>query len=379
MSKPTLTVAMIGYQFMGMAHSNAYRQVGRYFDLPCEVRMKTLVGRREDRVRAAADRFGWEGFATDYRAAIDDPEVDIIDIGTPQDSHAEIGIAAAKAGKVVFCEKPMARNLAEAEQFIEAVRASGRPSLIWHNYRRVPAIALAHQILQRGDLGEIRHWRATYLQDWLVNPQAPRGWHLQKEIAGSGSLGDIGVHITDLAQHLIGPVARVTGFLKTITKERPLPGSGEMAPVDVDDVAMWLAEFANGVTGTFEATRFATGRKNYNRFEVNGSKGSLAFNLERFNELEVYFEDGPAETRGWRTIQATDGCHPFMSAYWPAGHVIGYEHTFINTLKDALTNLTLGQSISPSLEDGLRNQRVLDAVERSAASRTWIEVDSGPT
>ncbi len=375
MSKPTFTVAMIGYQFMGMAHSNAYRQVGRYFDLPCEVRMKTLVGRREDRVRAAADRFGWEGYATDYRAAIDDPEVDIIDIGTPQDSHAEIGIAAAQAGKVVFCEKPMARNLAEAERFIEAVRASGRPSLIWHNYRRVPAIALAHQILQRGELGEIRHWRATYLQDWLVNPQAPRGWHLQKSIAGSGSLGDIGVHITDLAQHLIGPVARVTGFLKTITKERPLPGSDEMAPVDVDDVAMWLAEFANGVTGTFEATRFATGRKNYNRFEVNGSKGSLAFNLERFNELEVYFEDGPVETRGWRTIQATDGCHPFMSAYWPAGHVIGYEHTFINTLRDAFTCLANGQPISPSLEDGLQNQRVLDAVERSAASRTWIDVD----
>jgi predicted dehydrogenase len=384
MPKPTLTVALIGYQFMGKAHSNAYRQAGRFFDLPMEIRMKTICGRTEPAVREAADRFGWEGHATDWRAVVADPEVDVVDVSTPGDSHAEIACAAADAGKVVFCEKPIGNTLAEAEAIRDAVARSGRPGGVFHNYRKAPAVALAKKWIDEGRLGRIYHWRGVYLQDWIADPRFPLVWRLEREKAGSGSLGDIGSHIIDLSRHLVGEIVEVSGALETFVKERPLVGavddrlgataSGETGAVTVDDAAVWLARFENGALGTFEATRFAVGRKNHNRFEVNGEHGSIAFNLERMNELEYFDAREESGGQGFRLVQATEAHHPYAGNYWPVGHIIGYEHTFVNWVADAVTAVHEGRPICPSIEDGYRNQRVLDAVERSAASRSWAAV-----
>lgn len=383
-SKPVLGVALVGYQFMGKAHSNAYRQVARYFETPYTIRMKTLVGRTEAKVREAAATYGWEGYATDWRQVLEDPEIDIVDVSTPGRSHCEIVCAAAAAGKMVFCEKPIANTLEEAERMREAVQRSGRPSAVFHNYRKCPAVALAHRMIRDGDLGRIYHIRAQYLQDWIADPNFPLVWRLRKEEAGSGALGDIGSHIIDLARHLVGEFASVVGMTETFVRERPLPGaiddklgataSSERGEVTVDDAAAWLARFDNGALGTFEATRFAVGRKNANRFEINGEKGSLAFDLERMNELEYYRVDDPEDRRGFRTILATEPCHPYAGHYWPVGHIIGYEHTFVNLVADALEAIHRGESPSPNIEDGYQNQRVLDAVERSAASGQWVRL-----
>ena len=380
----TLNVGLIGYQFMGRAHSNAYRQVGRYFDLPVVVRMKTICGRHEGAVREAAEKLGWEGYATDWRQVIDDPEIDIVDVSTPGDSHCEISIAAAKAGKAVFCEKPLANTLAEAEQMAAAVREAGVPNAIFHNYRKSPAVALAKQLIDEGRLGMIHHVRAVYLQDWIADPNFPLVWRLQKEKAGSGAHGDINAHIIDLARFLVGEFAEVSGMMHTFVKQRPLAGVADgglgasaqpqMGEVTVDDAAAFLARFKNGAIGTFEATRFAVGRKNHNRIEVNGSKGSLVFNQERMNELEFFDNSEGAQTAGFRVIQATEGVHPYAGRFWPPGHIIGYEHTFIDLIADAITAMSEGKSISPNFEDGLQNQRVLDAVERSAESRSWVSL-----
>jgi predicted dehydrogenase len=383
-TKPSLTVALVGYQFMGKAHSNAYRQANRFFELPYQVRMKTLVGRTEDAVRRAAETYGWEGHATDWRSVLDDPEVDVVDVSTPGDSHCEIACAAAEAGKIVWCEKPIANTLAEAEKMAEAVRRSGRPSLVFHNYRRAPAVALAKRMIDEGRLGRIYHFRGVYLQDWIADPAFPLVWRLQKEKAGSGALGDIASHVIDLARHLIGEFAEVSGALETFVKQRPLAtavdaslgaqGSHETGDVTVDDAAAAIVRFQNGALGTIEASRFAVGRKNHNRFEINGSKGSLVFNLERMNELEFYDENDPHDAQGFRLIQATEGHHPYAGHYWPVGHIIGYEHTFVNTVADAVVALHHGERVRPDMEDGLANQRVLDAFERSAASRAWVTV-----
>lgn len=379
-----LNVGLIGYQFMGKAHSNAYRQVGRFFDLPYEVGMRTLCGRTEGAVRAAADKFGWERVETDWRSVIDDPEIHIVDVSTPGDSHCEIAVAAAQAGKIVFCEKPIGNTLDEAETMRDAVAKAGVPNAVFHNYRKAPAVALAKQLIEEGKLGTLHHIRATYLQDWIADPNFPLVWRLEKEKAGSGSLGDIGAHIIDLARMLVGEFAEVSGLTHTFVTRRPLPGaiddrlgaaaSSEMGDVTVDDAALFLARFQNGVIGTFEATRFAVGRKNYNRFEINGSKGSLVFNLERMNELEFFDNTVPENARGFSVIQATEGVHPYAGHYWPVGHIIGYEHTFVNLVADALTAIQEGKPISPNFEDGYQNQRVLDAVERSAHSKAWVSL-----
>jgi len=384
MSKPTLTVGLIGYQFMGKAHSNAYRQVGRFFDLPVDVRMKTVCGRNETAVSKAAGQLGWEGYETDYRKVLDDPEIDIVDVSTPGDSHREIAVAAAKAGKIVFCEKPIGNTLADAQEIYDAVKAGGRPSAVFHNYRKAPAVALAKQMIASGQLGRIYHIRACYLQDWIADPKFPLVWRLQKEKAGSGAHGDIASHIIDLGRHLLGEFDSVSGLLHTFIKERPLAGeiddrlgaaaSSEMGQVTVDDASLFLAKFKSGAIGTFEATRFAVGRKNHNRFEINGEKGSVVFNLERMNELEYYNNDDPAANHGFRLIQATDGVHPYAGHYWPVGHIIGYEHTFINLVADAVTAVAEGKNPSPDIEDGLKNQIVLDAVERSHASGGWVSI-----
>src|SRR5215207_6104080 len=353
-----LNVAMIGHRFMGKAHSNAWRQVARFFETPFEPVMQVLCGRDPLETERAAARLGWAESSTSWRETVVRPDIDVVDICTPGDSHADIAVAAALSGKHVLCEKPLATTLPEAQRMLAAVTA---------------AVALSKRIIEEGGLGRVHHFRGVYLQDWIVDPQFPRVWRLEKSKAGSGALGDIASHSIDLARHLVGEIEEVAGHLETFVKERPLqPGSDELAPVDVDDAALSLLKFEGGAVGTVEATRFALGRRNYNRFEVNGSGGSLAFNLERMNELELYFEEGPES--GFRTVQVTDAQHPYMQGWWPPGHIIGYEHTFTHTVLDFLLAIDEGRTPSPSFEDGVRNQKVLDAVERAAASRRWEKV-----
>ena len=368
-----LNIAMIGYRFMGKAHSNAWRQVSRFFDVPCEPMMKVICGRNEPDVKKAAHAYGWEQSATDWEEVVSRDDIDVVDICTPGDTHLPIAVAAARAKKVVFCEKPLANTLGDAERMLDAVQTNGVIHMLCHNYRRAPAVALARQIIKEGRIGQIYHYRGTYLQDWLVNPDFPRLWRLEKAKAGSGALGDIASHSIDLARHLVGEIAEVSGLLKTFIAERPArAGSREMAPVDVDDAALALVRFENGAVGMIEGSRFAAGRKNYNRFEINGSKGSLVFNLERMNELELYLEEGPES--GFRTIIVTDAKHPYVSAWWPRGHIIGYEHTFTHTVLDLLRAIAEQKIPSPNFADGVRNQRVLDAIERASESKAWEKV-----
>ena len=384
MSKPVLNVGLIGYQFMGKAHSNAYRQANHFFDLPAEINMHTICGRNEAAVSKAAQTFGWKNYETDWRKVIANPEIDIIDVSTPGNTHAEIAIAAAKAGKAVWCEKPIGNTLQEAKDMLDAVLAAKVPHAVFHNYRKAPAVALVKRMIEEGKLGTIYHWRAVYLQDWIADPYFPLVWRLQKEVAGSGTHGDINAHIIDLARHLVGEFDEVCGMLHTFIKQRPLAGeiddklgakaSTQMGEVTVDDAAMFLARFKNGALGTFEATRFAVGRKNKNSFEINGSKGSVVFNLEKMNELEYYNNDDPSDYHGFRLIQATEATHPYAGHYWPVGHIIGYEHTFVNLVADAVTNMVNKTKISPDFVDGYENQRVLDAVEQSHEMRTWVKL-----
>lgn len=364
-----LNVAMIGYQFMGRAHSNAWRQVGRFFDTPIEPVMKVLCGRNAEAVGEAAGKLGWEETSTSWEDVVSRDDVDAIDICTPGDSHMPIALAAARAGKAILCEKPLANTADEAEQMLAAAEAAGVPHMLCHNYRRAPAVTLAKRLIDEGRLGRIHHYRGTYLQDWIVDPDFPRVWRLEKAKAGSGALGDIGSHSLDLARYLVGEISEVSGLLETFVKERPLEDGSGRGTVDVDDAALALVRFENGAVGSIEGTRFAPGRKNYNRFEINGSTGSLAFDLERMNELEVYEENGPDS--GFRTILATDAAHPYVDAWWPPGHILGYEHTFTHTVLDFLHAVHQEAPAAPSFVDGVKNQRVLDAIERSAASRTW--------
>jgi predicted dehydrogenase len=385
MAKKQINVALIGYQFMGKAHSNAYRQVGRYFDLPVEPVMKVLCGRNESKVKLAQEQFGWQEYATNWEDVIARPDIDLIDIGTPNDTHAQISVAALKAGKHVLCEKPLATNMDDAKKSYETAKASGLVNGICHNYRKAPAIAFAAQLVREGRLGKIRHFRGTYLQDWIIDPNVPLVWRLDKNIAGSGSHGDLNAHLIDTARFVIGTeFAEVTGLSETYIKKRPLladtegglagfKASEELGDVTVDDVTAFLARFENGATGTFEATRLAPGRKNYNRWEINGEKGSLAFNLERMNEFEIYLTDDPQGVQGFHLVQATESFMPYMSAYWPVAHIIGYEHTFVNMIKDFLEAIGGGQPFTPDFLDGLKNQAVLDAVDRSCESRQWTQ------
>ncbi|MCI0432754.1 MAG: Gfo/Idh/MocA family oxidoreductase [Gemmatimonadetes bacterium] len=372
-----VNVAMIGYAFMGRAHSNAYRQVVPFFAPRYRPRMRVLCGRDRASAEAAAAQLGWEEVVTDWRDVVGRHDIQLVDICTPGDSHAEIAIAAARAGKAVFCEKPLANTLADAESMLGAVREHGVPNMVCHNYRRVPAVVLAKQLIDAGHIGEIRHFRGTYLQDWIVDPAFPLVWRLRREMAGSGALGDIGSHSIDLARYLVGEITAVAGLLETFVRERPLPEDpSRRGTVTVDDAAISLVRFANGAIGTIEATRMAPGRKNHNRFEINGSLGSIAFDLERLNELEVFYRDDPVGEQGFRTISVTDPLHPYTGRWWPPGHIIGYEHTFTHTVYDLLEALAGGRNPHPDFEDGVRNQRVLDAIERAAAAKSWIEIQA---
>ena len=371
-----LNVALIGYAFMGRAHSNAYRQVGRFFTPKHLPRMKVLCGRTPAGVKAAAAQLGWEETATDWREVVARKDIDIVDIATPGESHAEIAIAAARAGKIVFCEKPLANTIADARRMLAAVERAGVIHMICHNYRRAPAVMLARQLIEEGRLGRLYHFRGTYLQDWVADPAVPLYWRLRKEAAGTGALGDIASHSLDLGRFLVGEISEVTAALETFVKQRPLPDNPKKkGRVTVDDASASVVRFANGALGTIEASRFATGRKNYNRFEINGSKGSVAFNLERMNELEVYLTEDDRRVQGFHTVMVTDGAvHPYFSHWWPDGHIIGYEHTFIHTVYDLLEAIATDTVPTPNFDDGVRNQQVLDAMEKAAATRRWVRI-----
>jgi predicted dehydrogenase len=367
----TVGVGMIGYAFMGRVHSQAWRSVGAFFDLPLVPRMAVLAGRSEEHTAAAAARLGWADTETDWRELVKRDDVQIVDICTPGDSHAEIAIAALAAGKHVLCEKPLANSVAEAEAMVRAAASSAGKSMVAFNYRRVPAVALARRYVEEGRLGEIRHVRAQYLQDWIVDPAAPLVWRLQKDKAGSGALGDIGAHIIDTAQFITGQnIVGVSALTETFVKERPVSsGSSETGPVTVDDAALFIGRLTGGAVASFEATRFATGRKNALRIELNGSNGSLAFDFEAMNELWVSEGDS-----GFKRILVTEADHPYAGAWWPPGHGLGYEHTFTHEVKDFLEAIAQGSDPAPSFADGLRVQRVLAAVERSAADSSRFTV-----
>ena len=367
-------VGLVGYGFMGKVHSNAYRQVGRFFEVDPTPRMRAICGRDEEAVRQAAGSLGWEGYETDYHRLVERSDIELIDVSTPGSSHRDITLAALEAGKHVLCEKPLANTLEEAREMVEAAHRAGTVNMVNFNYRRVPAVAFAKQLIEEGSLGEIRHWRAVYLQNIALDPELPLIWRFRKEEAGSGALGDLGAHLVDLAHYLVGPIAGVVGTTKTFIEERPLEGGAEgTGEVTVDDATTFLASFENGAMGTFEATRLAPGRKNRNSFEINGSKGSVVFDLERMNELEVCFAEDAAEVGGFRTVLVTEPGHPYMEAWWPAGHIIGYEHTFTHAVKDLLDSIKAGESPMPTFEDGYRCQAVLDAVEKSKESGSWTE------
>ncbi|MDG4764894.1 Gfo/Idh/MocA family oxidoreductase [Solwaraspora sp. WMMD406] len=395
-----LRVGMIGYAFMGAAHSQAWRTVNRVYDLPSRVRMAAVCGRDEAQVAQAADRLGWESHTTDWRALVARDDIDVIDICTPGDSHAEIAIAALAAGKHVLCEKPLANTVAEAEQMTaaaESARASGVRSMCGFNYRRVPAVTLMRQLVDAGRIGTIRHIRAVYLQDWIVDPEFPLVWRLQKDKAGSGSLGDIGAHIIDATQYVTGQrITTVSGLTETFVTHRPLPAGssgltaaaggggadgGEPATgeVTVDDAALFMARLDGGAIANYEATRFATGRKNGLRIEINGSLGSVAFDFERMNELEFYDATRPGVEQGFSRIIVTEPDHPYLSAWWPPGHGIGYEHSFTHEVRDFVEAVATGIDPTPSFADALQVQRVLDAVERSAGVGQWTTVESALT
>ena len=378
--KPPLRIGMVGYAFMGAAHSQGWRTAGRVFDLPLSPELAVICGRDADAVRAAAGRYGWAETETDWRALVERDDVDLVDICTPGDSHAEIALAALAAGKHVLCEKPLANTVEEAEAMAraaEAAAAHGRLAMVGFNYRRVPATALARRMVAEGRIGRLRHVRVAYLQDWLVDPEFPLTWRLRREQAGSGSLGDLGAHIVDLAQYLAGErLAGVSALTETFVRERPLPsapssglaavstaGTGQ---VTVDDAALFTGRFTSGALASFEATRYATGRKNALRIELNGERGSLAFDLERLNELEYHDGTEPGTHAGFRRILVTESDHPYLEGWWPPGHGLGYEHTFVHQARDLVHAVAEGRGPEPSFADGLQVQRVLAAVEESA-------------
>ncbi|WP_332602823.1 Gfo/Idh/MocA family protein [Arthrobacter sp. S2(2024)] len=394
-AKP-LRVGMVGYAFMGAAHSHAWRTAPRFFDLPLDPQLTALCGRNDDGVRAAAGKLGWGSVETDWRRLLERDDIDLIDICTPGNTHAEIAIAALEAGKHVLCEKPLANSVAEAERMTEAAQAAaerGVFSMCGFSYRRTPALALAKRMVEEGRLGTIRHVRAQYLQDWLSDENAPMTWRLDKSKSGSGSLGDIGAHSIDAAQWVTGQqITGVSALLETFVHERPLAGDlvglgghgdvGADAPrgaVTVDDAAIFTARFDGGATsagavGVFEATRFALGRKNAMRLEVNGTKASLAFDFEEMNVLSFY-DAAESPDAGFRRIFVTEPEHPYVGNWWPTGHGLGYEHGFTHQVVDLVTAIGAGEQPSPSFADALQVQKVLAAVEGSAAeSSRWQEV-----
>ncbi|QKW34546.1 Gfo/Idh/MocA family oxidoreductase [Actinomadura sp. NAK00032] len=374
----TVGVGMVGHAFMGRAHSQAWRSVGPFFGPPLTPVMTALAGRSADRARAAAATLGWASVETDWKELLRRDDVQLVDICTPGDMHAEIAVAALEAGKHVLCEKPLANSVAEAEAMAAAAdraRERGIRSMVGFNYRRVPAVTLARRLVDEGRVGTVRHVRAQYLQDWLADPASPFTWRMDRDKAGSGALGDIGAHIIDTAQFITGQsLVGVSALTDTFVPERPVPGGGT-ARVTVDDAALFIGRTDGGALASFEATRFATGRKNSLRIEVSGSAGALSFDLESLNELWFYDRAEDDATAGFRRIVVTEPVHPYAGHWWPPGHMLGYEHTFTHQMADLLTAIADGTDPRPSFADGLQVQRVLAAVAGSAASRRWVDVE----
>lgn len=377
-----LRIGMVGYGFMGRAHSNAYHRVNQFFDVAYRPVLKAVAARSRESLEAFAARWGWERAETDWRKLIESPDIDAIDICSPNNTHHEIVMAAAAAGKIILCEKPLAMNLAQAREMTQAVEKSGKPNMVWFNYRRVPAITLARQIIEEGKLGKIFHYRATYLQDWTISAKVPVGgaatWRLDKDVAGAGVSGDLSTHNIDTALWLNGAMASVCGMTEIFIRDRARP-DGTPAKVELDDVCTFLARFANGSNGTFEATRYARGRKNKNSFEINGALGSLYFDLEDMHQLQYFNHEEPSHVQGWRTILVTGAEHPYMANWWVPGCVIGYEHTFVNALADFLKCLEKNERARPDFQDALETQAVAEAVLQSARLEKWVAINFSQT
>lgn len=383
-----LNIALLGHGFMGKAHSYALMATPFFFQTGIEPVRKVVWGPVDGPAREAARAFGFEEYSTDWRATLRRPDIDAVHIVTPVSAHAEMAIAAAEAGKHIFCEKPFTLSVEEAERTVAAVRRAGVKHMLGFNYRRVPAIGLAKQLIASGRLGTIYHYRGVYLQDWIMDPKFPRIWKLTRAMAGGGPHFDLNSHLIDLALYLVGKIRRVIGMEETFIRERPAEapperlstmltaeaGSTVMEPVDVDDATAFLARFDNGAIGTFEATRFAAGRRNHNRIEVNGSKGTVYFDLEDMNRLEYFNADDPRDVPGFRSIQATESCHPYIDRWWPPGHGIGYQNTFVNEFADFFQAIAEDRRPEPGFEAGLENQKVLEAVTRSIAAERWAEI-----
>ena len=370
--KDTIAIGMIGAKFMGKAHTNAYRQATYFFDPPVKPRLMVVCA-LEPTLDKFAKRWGWERTTADWRQVIEDPEVDLVEICSPNNTHHDIAIAAFEAGKMVVCEKPLAMNGEEARRMTAAARRSGKTNLVSFNYRRVPAVAFARQLIDEGRIGRVYHFRALYLQDWTMDPAVPLVWRMDKQVAGSGVTGDLLAHIVDLSNYLAGDIEAVAGTSRIFIEERERLEGGR-AKVEIEDAAIFVARYANGAIGHFEATRFANGRKNGNTFEVNGEHGSLYFNLEDMSRLWYFDSRDPKHVQGWREMAVWEECHPYMKNWWVPGCAIGYEHTFANQAADLLNAIAQGKPIKPDFEDGLKCQLVLDAVLEACSSDRWVEV-----
>lgn len=375
-----LNIGLVGYGFMGRTHSNAYRSVRNFFDVPYEPVLKAVCARNPERAQAFAETWGYESTESDWRSLVKRGDIDLIDIASPNDTHAEIAVAAAEAGKMVLCEKPLGRNAAEAKAMVDAVEKAGVSNMVWYNYRRVPAVVLAKQLIDEGRLGRIFHYRAKFLQDWTISQDLPQGgeglWRLDAGVAGSGVTGDLLAHCIDTALWLNGPIQRVTAMTETFIKERKHTLTGKVQKVGIDDASAFLARFDNGSLATFEATRYARGHKALYTLEINGEHASILWDLHDLHRLQFFDHGDEGRLRGWRSIHVTDGDHPYMKHWWVPGLQIGYEHTFIHQVADFLQGISEGQSPSPTFRDGLAADYVTDAVLKSARTGRWEEVEA---
>jgi myo-inositol 2-dehydrogenase/D-chiro-inositol 1-dehydrogenase len=379
-AKERLNIGLVGYGFMGRTHSNAFLQAGRFFDAPYVPVLKAVCARNSDRVKPFADNWGYESVETDWRELVARKDIDLIDIASPNDTHAEIAIAAAKAGKIVLSEKPLGRNAAEAEAMTNAVESARVPNMVWYNYRRVPAVALLKKLIDEGRLGRIFHYRAKFLQDWTISRDLPQGgeglWRLDLAVAGSGVTGDLLAHTIDTAMWLNGPIAEVSAMTETFIKERKHNLTGRVEPVGIDDASAFLCRFQNGSLATFEATRYARGHKALYTLEINGERASAMWDLHDLHRIQYFDHADEGQTRGWRNVHVTDGDHPYMKRWWVPGLQIGYEHTFIHQFADFLQALGAGKQAAPTFRDGLATDRVTDAVLKSARTRQWERVET---
>lgn len=378
MAKKKLNVGIVGYGFMGRAHSNAFRKVGNFFPAEHEVVLKAACARSEEKARAFADTWGYESIETDWRKLVERPDIDVIDIASPNDTHKEIALAAAAAGKMILCEKPLGRNAAESEEMVAAVEAAGVANMVWYNYRRVPAVSMARQLVDEGRLGRVFHYRAKFLQDWTINADLPQGgaalWRLDVSVAGSGVTGDLLAHCIDTAMWLNGPITEVSAVTETFVKERMHNLTGKVEKVGIDDASLFLARFANGSLATFEATRYARGHKALYTLEMNGEKASLFWDLHDLHRLQYFDYADEGRLRGWKSIHVTDGDQPYMKNWWVPGLQIGYEHSFVHQVADFVAGLESGQPAAPSFRDALQTDYVTDAVLKSARERNWQTV-----